>query len=154
MVYLDNWAMSRALAADETRRKRFLETFKKRGTLLFSWTNVIELGDSIFGRAAPIRLLLDGIGEHWFPVEWNPFAAIEKENAQPAGANSPVFSETLLRAYYPHVHGASLTLSSVFDLLRHDKRAKTHETLQEVKTAARTTCRQDQAAGQVRPRPG
>jgi len=69
MVYLDNWAMSRALATDETRRKRFLETFKKRGTLLFSWTNVIELGDSIFGRAAPIRLLLDGIGEHWFPLE-------------------------------------------------------------------------------------
>jgi len=67
----------------------------------------------------------------------NPFATIEKENAHPKGANSPAFSESLLAAYYPHVHGASVTLSSVFDLLQHDKGAKAKETQQEVKSVSR-----------------
>jgi hypothetical protein len=133
MVYLDNWALSRALAVDETRRERFLETFKTKGTLLFSWVNVMELGNSIFNRSAPIRLLLDGIGEQWFPIESNPFASIKKENSQQGAANSPAFSETLLRAYYPHVHGGVLTLSSVFDLLRHDNGAKARGAQQQLK---------------------
>jgi len=132
-VYLDNWALSRALAVDETRRERFLETFKTKGTLLFSWVNVMELGNSIFNRSAPIRLLLDGIGEQWFPIESNPFASIKKENSQQGAANSPAFSETLIRAYYPHVHGGVLTLSSVFDLLRHDNGAKARGAQQQLK---------------------
>jgi hypothetical protein len=115
MVYLDNWAMSRVLANDGPRRKRFLEAFKLKGTLLFSWTNVLELP-----RYEPIRLLFDGIGEHWFPIEWNPFACIRKENARTPGTNTPALSETFLQAYYPYVHGQPLILSSVLDLLRQD----------------------------------
>jgi hypothetical protein len=126
MVYLDNWAMARALARDDRRRTRFLDAFKTRGTLFFSWANVLELGNSIFNRSAPIRFLFDGIGEHWFPIEWNPLACIRKEIAYVSGANSPALSESFLRAYYPHVHDGVLTLSTVLDLLRQDNGAKAH----------------------------
>jgi hypothetical protein len=119
MVYLDNWAMSRVLANNGPRRKRFVEIFKVKGTLLFSWANVLELP-----HYEPIRVLFEGIGEHWFPLEWNPFACIRKENALKPGDNTPVFSETFIQAYYPHIHGQSPTLSSVLDLLRLDSGGK------------------------------
>ena len=136
-VYLDNWAMARALARDDSRRTRFLDAFKTRGTLFFSWANVLELGDSIFSRSAPIRILFDGIGEHWFPIEWNPFACIRKEIAHVSGANSPALSESFLRAYYPQIHGRVLTLSAVLDLLRQDNGAKAHAGQDQIKVTVR-----------------
>jgi hypothetical protein len=136
-VYLDNWAMARALARDDSRRTRFIDAFKARGTLFFSWANVLELGDSIFNRSVPIRLLFDGIGEHWFPIEWNPFACIRKEIAHVSGANSPALSESFLRAYYPHIHGGVLTLSAVLDLLRQDNGIKAHSGQDQIKVTVR-----------------
>ena len=119
LVYLDNWAISNSLSRDETRRWRFLDIFRMKGTLLFSWANVIELSN----QTLPIKALLDGIGEHWWPIEWNPFAAIRKEHTYAAGETSPAISETFVTAYYPHIHGGALTLTSVLDLLRHDNTA-------------------------------
>lgn len=115
MVYLDNWAISRVLANDGPRRERFIEIFRSKGTLLFSWANVIEL--PLYEN---IPVLLDGVGENWFPVEWNPFACMRKENAQDAGGNTPALSETFVLAYSPHIHGERLTLSSMLELLRSD----------------------------------
>jgi hypothetical protein len=113
MVYLDNWAICGALAKSGPWRDRFLEIFKLKGTLFFSWTKVYEV--SQYG---PSRTLLDGIGEHWFPIEWNPYSAIRKERAlaHNPGINSPALSESFLRAYYPYIHGGSLALSAVIDL--------------------------------------
>lgn len=118
MVYLDNWAMSRELTNNGPRRKRFIATFSLKGTLLFSWANVLELP-----RYKPIRTLFDGVGEHWFPLEWNPFACMRKEIAQTPGGNPPVLSETFVQAYYPYIHGQPLTLSFVLDLLQQDSGA-------------------------------
>jgi len=107
--------MSRVFAIDSPRRKRFIEIFKVKGTLLFSWANIVELP-----HYEPIRVLFEGVGEHWFPLEWNPFACMRREIAQMPGGNTPALSETFIHAYYPHIHGKKLTLSSVLDLLRND----------------------------------
>src|SRR5207247_2838252 len=42
-IYLDHWAL-RCLSTDSLRHDRFLGAFRKsKGTLLFSWANVVEV---------------------------------------------------------------------------------------------------------------
>ena len=118
-IYLDQWALVR-LSEHSGRQNRLVNAFRNKGTLLISWTNVFELSGPQGASAAKISHLLDRIGEHWFPVEWNPFKVIKKEKELRQCTDSPCFSKSFLEAYYPHIHAGPLRLSTVLDLINED----------------------------------
>lgn len=112
MIYLDNWALSGVFANDVARQKRLLCTLQKRGTLLLSWANIMELP-----AYAPIRTLFDGIGANWYPLEWNFFSCMRKEEQQAPRHNSPSLSTNLLATYYPFVHERVCSLTELLRLI-------------------------------------
>jgi hypothetical protein len=135
MVYLDQWALVR-LSEGSDRRKRFLKVFEDKGTLLFSWTNVLDVAATSGGTEERIKGLLDAIGEHWFPIEMNPFRVMEKEAPAGPKSNTPCVSETFIKVYYPHIHGGPLTLSKVLDLNKQDGGATARDQLDRLKREA------------------
>ena len=114
-IYLDHWALRR-LSSDESFRERCIECFKKYGTLLFSWANVLEVAANSGTSLKAIQFFLSEIGEHWFPVEFNPFEVIRREKAFTHGNSNPCFASGFLEAYYPHTSDGSLSLRTVCDL--------------------------------------
>jgi hypothetical protein len=121
-VYLDQDSLA-DIARTDTRRRHFLSTFGKKGTLLFSWTNAFDLSGPQGDSAAKIRDLLRGVGPHWVPLEMNPWKVVKKETGQEPSNGTPCVSESFLRAYYPHVHGGPLDLATVVDLIQKDRAA-------------------------------
>jgi hypothetical protein len=99
-VYLDNWAIIELANGDAGRRKRFVDALKACGSLLFSFTNSIELGEAERGPAEQVREFLDEIGAHWIPLELNPWTVAEREVAgqkEPTPCISPVFIEAYVK---------------------------------------------------------
>ena len=115
LIYLDHWAL-RHISDDSSSRERVREVFKKKGTLLFSWANVLEVTANSGASLKAIQSFLNEIGEHWFPVEFNPFEVIRREKSFTPGDNNPCFASGFLKAYYPHISDGSLSLSTVCDL--------------------------------------
>ena len=66
-VYLDNWAIIELANGDAKRRERFVTALKACGSLLFSFTNAIELGEAEGEPADRVGVFLDEIGAHWIP---------------------------------------------------------------------------------------
>jgi hypothetical protein len=64
-VYLDNWAIIGLANGDAKRRERFLKALRSCGSLLFSFTNSIELGEAEREPAERVRTFLDEIGANW-----------------------------------------------------------------------------------------
>lgn len=115
-VYLDNWAIIELGNGDATRRKRFVDSLKSCGSLLFSFTNSIELGEAEGAPANRIRTFLDEIGNHWIPIELNPFKVRDRENEEQGGASpcvSTVFLETFMK---DRLHELSPEGTKVVDL--------------------------------------
>jgi len=114
-VYLDHWAL-RLFSSRDDLRKRFYELMEdKDSTLLFSSVNVWEVAKNTGESAEQIRSFLKIIGDRWFPLEFNPFTVIEKEEC----FKTPAFlGESFLRSYYPHIHGGPLHLADVITLTR------------------------------------
>jgi hypothetical protein len=54
---------------------------RRRGSLLFSITNAIEIGGPKGASAATVRAFLDSLGSCWAPLELNPWRVVEKEKA-------------------------------------------------------------------------
>lgn len=99
-VYLDNWAIIELGNGDARRRKRFVDSLRSCGSLLFSFTNSIELAEAEGEPATRVRAFLDEIGNHWIPLELNPFKVRDRENGQPGGTSpcvSTVFLETFMK---------------------------------------------------------
>jgi hypothetical protein len=78
-VYLDNWAVIELARGDPSRRRRFVETLRSGGDLLFSVTNAAELSGPQGNSANIVRNFLNEIGPHWFPVELDPFEVVKRE---------------------------------------------------------------------------
>ncbi len=95
-VFLDNFAIKDLTKGDPDRRGRFIATLNRGVDVLFSVSNAAELsgpqGDSFIA----IREFLDEIGTHWFPVEFNPYECIKREQ-QLQGL--PFFCERLLKTF-------------------------------------------------------
>lgn len=94
-IYLDNWALM-TIAETPDMRERFLRALRSRGTLLFSFTNAIEIGGPSGDSAAKLKGLLADIENHWLPVEMNVETVIKREE-KGLGRHSPI-SEQLLAA--------------------------------------------------------
>jgi hypothetical protein len=99
-VYLDNWAIIELANFDPKRRECFVVALRSCGSLLFSFTNSIELGDAEGEPAKRIRAFLDEIGAHWIPLELNPWTVAKREasgQTEPTPCISVVFIETFFK---------------------------------------------------------
>ena len=99
-VYLDNWAIIELANGDAKLRERFVTALKACGSLLFSFTNSIELGEAEGEPANRVRTFLDEIGAHWIPIELNPWTVMDREMArqtQPTPCISMLFIEAFVK---------------------------------------------------------
>jgi hypothetical protein len=99
-VYLDNWAVIELANVDANRRERFVKALNSCGSLLFSFTNSIELGEAEGEPAERVRTFLDEIGANWIPIELNPWTVMDREIAgqtNPAPCISTLFIETFVK---------------------------------------------------------
>jgi len=91
-VYLDNDAVSE-LARPGDLRTRFVGAIRRRGTLLFSFANAIEVSSS-----AVVWSFLDEIGPEWVPLALSPWRVSEREKAGD-GPSAPI-SEHFVESYF------------------------------------------------------
>lgn len=91
-VYLDNDAISE-LARPGDLRKRFVVAILKRGTLLFSSANAIEVSTS-----DNVCSFLDEIGPQWVPLGLDPWELVKAEQSG-AGPSAPI-SQILIESYF------------------------------------------------------
>lgn len=115
-VYLDHWAVVK-IARNQEWQERFINALKKkRGTLLFSILNIIELGRKT-DELTEIGQLLEQIGTNWYLIDVNAPAVIEREHADLPSSKPPNFDEKALQSYYPYIHGEALTLRKITQLV-------------------------------------
>jgi hypothetical protein len=79
-IYLDNDSLSELATGNASRRNRFVDLVKAKATLLFSWSNAIEVSTT-----TAVRAFLDDIGPDWVPLELNPWKVAKREAAGLAG---------------------------------------------------------------------
>jgi hypothetical protein len=91
-VYLDNDSLIRLANHCESRRRRFVDVVRRRGALLFSITNAIEIAGPQGASADAIRTFLNSIGPHWIPLALSPFGVARREQAGGIG-RAPVSPE-------------------------------------------------------------
>ncbi len=91
-VYLDNDAVSE-LARPGDLRTRFVGAIRRRGTLLFSFANAIEVSSS-----DAVWSFLDELGPEWVPLALSPWQVAEREKAG-AGPSAPI-SEHFVEWYF------------------------------------------------------
>ena len=99
-VYLDNWAIIELANGDPKRRERFVKALKACGSLMFSFTNSIELGEAEGQPSERVRAFLDEVGAHWLPIELNPWTVMNREvrgQTNPPPCISLRFIETFAR---------------------------------------------------------
>jgi hypothetical protein len=78
LVYLDHWAI-REISSSPEYRAHFLETFRTRGTLMFSVMNMLEMARNTGESYARIRDLLDAVDRYWVLSDPDPRTAHERE---------------------------------------------------------------------------
>src|SRR5260370_41999115 len=101
-IYLDNWAIIELAKHDPSRRQRFIDSLSTGGAdLLFSVTNAAELTGPQGKSRDAVRVFLEKIGPHWFPVVLNSMDAIQREVDGAAPAKSCV-AEEFLMSYWAH----------------------------------------------------
>lgn len=155
-VYLDNDVVSE-LARPGHLRDRFITALRRRGTLLFSFANAIEvsIGDNV-------RSFLDDLGPEWVPLALSPWDVVRREQAG-AGPSAPVSERFVTsffqdRAYQLSPEGSRLLdlspetffrLSAVVDWVRSDP-ARVRDSAK-IDQALRDRVAQERAAYDARP---
>jgi hypothetical protein len=97
-VYLDNDSLIDLAKGSASRQQGFVDALRRGGTLLFSWTNSIEVAGPQGASSAAVRDFLDSVGPHWVPLELSPWESVDKERAG-LTSQAPV-SESFMRAYF------------------------------------------------------
>lgn len=96
-VYLDTFALIKLAKQSDSRRKRFVDALRTRGTLMFSWANAMELAGPQGKSADAVRAFLDSIGPHWVPLASDPWVVASRER-RGFLKQSPL-SETFVNSY-------------------------------------------------------
>ena len=113
-IYLDNDSLIDLAKGDPSRRTRFVDLLQVRATLLFSWANAVEIARPLGRSAGAVRALLDSIGPHWVPLQFNPWEVMRREQAG-LTAEAAV-STTFMEAYFqPRTYDLA-TAGRVLDL--------------------------------------
>jgi len=97
-VYLDNDSLIDLAKGSGTRRQRFVDALKTRGTLLFSLTNAAEVAGPQGVSASAVRAFLNSIGPCWVPLELNPWSVVQREQA--GLADRAPLSDHFIKAYF------------------------------------------------------
>ncbi len=97
-IYLDNDSLIDLATGDASRQKRFVDVLQANATLLFSWTNAIEVAGPQGASAEAVHAFLDSIGPHWVPLQLNPWEVMKREQAGLAA--EAVVSTTFMEAYF------------------------------------------------------
>ena len=97
-VYLDNDSLIH-LSKHADLRQRFVGAIRRRGTLLFSFTNAIEVAGPQGASAAAVWSFLDDIGPEWIPLALSPWDVARREKAG-FGARSAV-SARFVECFFP-----------------------------------------------------
>jgi len=105
-VYLDNDSLIELARRRETRRRRFVDALRAKGTLLFSWVNAVEIAGPQGDSADAVRAFLDSIGPHWVLLESNAWKVGERERSR--GATRAAVSEHFMHAYFEERSAALL----------------------------------------------
>jgi hypothetical protein len=98
-IYLDNHSIIRLAKEDPSRRNRFIDALHNGADLLFSITNAAELAGPQGQSAEAIKNFLDEVGPHWFPVELDPYVAVQRE-AKGLSPSDVCMCSDLLRANF------------------------------------------------------
>ncbi len=99
-MYLDTNSLIALATEDSTRRERFVSAIKKKGCLLFSFTNALELAGPQGRSAEAVRAFLDSLGQYWMPLAMNVYKIMETEQGRDEGESSPAFAEIFLKGYF------------------------------------------------------
>ncbi len=114
-VHLDNDSLIELAKGATPRRQRFIDALLRRGDLLFSFTNAVEIAGPQGTTATAIRSLLDNVRSHWIPLELNPWKVVKREAAGILG--QAAVSESFMEAYFlERTHGLSPDGGKVLDL--------------------------------------
>jgi len=97
-VYLDNDSLIELATGAKDRRRRFVDSIRRRGTLLFSLTNAAEIAGPQESSADAVRAFLDSVGPYWVPLELNPYTVADREK-EGFVDRAPV-SEGFMEAYF------------------------------------------------------
>jgi len=95
-VFLDNFAIKLLAKGDPARRRRFIATLDRGVEVMFSVANAAELSGPQGDSFITIRGFLNEIGTHWFPVEFDPYECMKREQQ---GQDLPFFCERLLKTF-------------------------------------------------------
>jgi len=105
-VYLDNDALVELARRCPSRRRRFADALRAKGTLLFSWANAVEIAGPQGDSADAVRVFLDSIGSHWVPLESNAWKVEEKEDS--GQTTRAAVSERFMGSYFEERSGELL----------------------------------------------
>jgi hypothetical protein len=85
-IYLDTFAVIDLAKGNPSRRKKFIAALHSGADLLFSVSTAVELSGPKQRSLDAVRLFLDEVGPHWFPVELDAFEVVKRElsGASPA----------------------------------------------------------------------
>ena len=119
-VYLDHDSLGE-IARNADRRRRFLDIWTRKGELLFSWANALDISGPQEGSAQAIKELLEAIGPHWVPLEINPWKVVRKESGQEPSSGTPCVSESFLNGYVLRLRDEVTNLGRVVDLIHEDR---------------------------------
>jgi hypothetical protein len=133
-VYLDHDSLGE-IARNADRRRRFLDIWTRKGELLFSWANALDISAPQEGSAQAIKELLEAIGPYWVPLEINPWKVVRKENGEEPSSGTPCVSESFLSGYFLRLRDEVSNLGRVVDLIQEDRDA-VQQHLTELKTQA------------------
>jgi hypothetical protein len=115
-VYLDNFSLIRLAKHNPSRRKRFVAALHNGADLMFSVANAAELmgprGDSL----EAVRLFLNEIGPHWFPVELDPFEVTKRELAGARPDQSCVATDFMKQYFAARTTGYTPASGRIIDL--------------------------------------
>src|SRR5262245_6862604 len=98
-IYLDHDSLGE-IARNASRRRRFLQILERKGELLFSWSNALDISGPQEGSAQAINEFLGAIGPHWIPLEINPWKVVRKESGEEPSSGTPCVSESFLGSYF------------------------------------------------------
>ena len=78
LVYFDHCAL-RCISSDPARRDHLRETFRTRGTLMFSVLNMLEMAQNRGDSYESIRLMLDDLDRYWLPSDLDSETVSQRE---------------------------------------------------------------------------
>jgi hypothetical protein len=119
LVYLDHWAI-REISSAPTLRNHFLETFRTRGTLMFSVVNVLEMAKNSGDSYTRIRELLDAVEPCWLLSDPDPKTVQNRENRGLLPPESFLVPLEIFGIVFKNLPEGTLRLGTALEALQDD----------------------------------